>query len=71
MPFILRGVILLGVDSVSCPFEKRKAAWEAVIKALPEHFYQQACQQISLAEVTDFANKIIQGQVTGRVLVKL
>ncbi|MBU1393584.1 MAG: oxidoreductase [Gammaproteobacteria bacterium] len=71
MPFILRGVSLLGIDSVSCPFEKRKAAWEAVIKALPAHFYQQACQQISLAEVPDFANKIIQGQVTGRVLVKL
>jgi acrylyl-CoA reductase (NADPH) len=71
MPFILRGVKLLGIDSVSCPFEKRKAAWEAVIEALPTHFYQQACQQISLAEVPDFANKIVQGQTTGRVLVKL
>ncbi|MFB2802234.1 MDR family oxidoreductase [Shewanella seohaensis] len=71
MPFILRGVKLLGIDSVSCPFEKRKAAWEAVIEALPTHFYQQACQQISLAEVPDFAHKIVQGQTTGRVLVKL
>uniref|UniRef100_Q0HUI6 Alcohol dehydrogenase, zinc-binding domain protein n=1 Tax=Shewanella sp. (strain MR-7) TaxID=60481 RepID=Q0HUI6_SHESR len=71
MPFILRGVNLLGIDSVYCPFEKRKAAWEAVVKALPAHFYQQACQQISLTEVPDFANKIIQGQVTGRVLVRL
>lgn len=71
MPFILRGVKLLGIDSVSCPFEKRKTAWGAVIQALPAHFYQQACQQISLAEVPDFANKIIQGQITGRVLVKL
>lgn len=71
MPFILRGVNLLGIDSVYCPFEKRKAAWEAVVKALPAHFYQQACQQISLAEVPDFANRIIQGQVTGRVLVRL
>lgn len=71
MPFILRGVKLLGIDSVFCPFEKRKAAWEAVIEALPTHFYQQACQQISLTEVPDFANKIVQGQTTGRVLVKL
>ena len=71
MPFILRGVNLLGIDSVSCPYDKRKAAWAAVVDGLPESFYQHACQQVSLAEVPEFASKIIQGQITGRVLVKL
>lgn len=71
MPFILRGVSLLGIDSVSCPFEKRQAAWQEVIARLPDQFYQQACQQASLAQVPEFADKIVKGQVTGRVLVKL
>ncbi|QIR15833.1 MDR family oxidoreductase [Shewanella aestuarii] len=71
MPFILRGVNLLGIDSVACPFEKRQSAWQEVIKLLPESYYQQACQSISLAQVPDFSQQIIKGQVTGRVLVKL
>lgn len=71
MPFILRGVSLIGIDSVQCPFEKRQAAWQQVLDILPESFFQQACQSISLNEVADYANKIIQGKVTGRVLVQL
>ncbi|MGL4936572.1 acrylyl-CoA reductase (NADPH) [Shewanella sp.] len=71
MPFILRGVKLIGIDSVFCPFSKRKPAWEAVIKRLPEHYYQNACQLITLSEVPSFADKIVKGQVTGRVLVSL
>ena len=71
MPFILRGVSLLGIDSVQCPFDKRQAAWEQVIDILPDSFYQQACQKVSLKDVPSFADKIIKGQVTGRVLVSL
>jgi len=71
MPFILRGVNLLGIDSVHCPTEKRLAAWEQVMDILPESFYQAACQKISLKDVPSYADKIIKGQVTGRVLVAL
>lgn len=71
MPFILRGVSLLGIDSVHCPLEKRRVAWEQVINLLPESFYQQACQKITLHDVADYANKIVKGQITGRVLVTL
>ncbi|MBW8186692.1 acrylyl-CoA reductase (NADPH) [Shewanella nanhaiensis] len=71
MPFILRGVSLLGVDSVSCPFEKRQKAWEQVLALLPESYYQQAGQTITLEQVPEFADKIVKGEVTGRVLVKL
>lgn len=71
MPFILRGVSLLGIDSVSCPFEKRKAAWERVIELLPDSYYQQAAQTVELEEVAAHADKIVKGQVTGRVLVKI
>lgn len=71
MPFILRGVNLLGVDSVSCPFEKRQAAWQDVLKFLPASYYQDACEAITLEQVPEFAQRIIKGQVTGRVLVQL
>ena len=71
MPFILRGVNLLGVDSVSCPFEKRQAAWQAVLNLLPASYFENACETISLEQVPDFAQRIIKGQATGRVLVQL
>ncbi|ABV89251.1 MDR family oxidoreductase [Shewanella pealeana] len=71
MPFILRGVNLLGVDSVACPFDKRQAAWEAVLNLLPASYFEDACETISLEQVPEFAQRIIKGQVTGRVLVQL
>ena len=71
MPFILRGVRLQGIDSVYCSFERRKKAWEQVIDLLPETFYEQACETISLKQVPEYASLIIQGQVKGRVIVKI
>ncbi len=71
MPFILRGVNLLGIDSVACPYEKRVAAWDAIIEQLPESYYEQACQSVSLEAVPEYAAKIVKGQVTGRVIVEL
>ncbi|MEZ9820601.1 MDR family oxidoreductase [Shewanella sp. 10N.286.45.A1] len=71
MPFILRGVNLLGVDSVSCPFEKRQTAWQDVVRLLPASYFEAACEAIALEQVPEFAQRIIKGQVTGRVLVNL
>ncbi|GGI82386.1 MDR family oxidoreductase [Shewanella gelidii] len=71
MPFILRGVNLLGVDSVACPYDKRVAAWDAILALLPESYYAQACQTVALADVPEYAAKIVKGQVTGRVLIQL
>ncbi len=71
MLFILRGVSLFGIDSVSCSLDKRQSAWERVIELLPENYYQQAAQIIELDEVAVFADKIVKGHITGRVLVKV
>lgn len=71
MPFILRGVRLQGIDSVYCPFAKRQAAWERILELLPDSFFAQACESITLEQVEEYANKIVRGQVTGRVLVQL
>ena len=71
MPFILRGVKLLGVDSVACPYEKRTQAWDRLVELLPESFYQQACREVELEQAAECAEAITNGQITGRVVIKL
>jgi len=71
MPFILRGVKLLGVDSVACAYEKRVNAWDRLVELLPESFYQQACREIELEQAAECAEAITKGQVTGRIVIKL
>ncbi|WP_028115592.1 MDR family oxidoreductase [Ferrimonas senticii] len=71
MPFILRNVRLQGVDSVMCPTEVRQQAWSKLIELLPESFYNDACETITLEQVPEYAEAITNGQVTGRVIVKL
>ncbi|KEI71975.1 MDR family oxidoreductase [Endozoicomonas elysicola] len=71
MPFILRGVKLLGVDSVMCPFERRTQAWNRVTELLPESFYTEAATEVELKAVPELAEAITVGQVTGRTLIKL
>ncbi|MFW7526254.1 MDR family oxidoreductase [Vibrio ostreicida] len=71
IPFILRNVRLQGIDSVMCPVEKRIAAWEKLVEVLPEDYFTQACTEIELAQAPAFADDIVHGQVTGRIVIKL
>lgn len=71
MPFILRNVRLQGVDSVMCPTDKRIAAWEKLVELLPESFFEQACTEVELEQASKYAEDITNGQVTGRVVIKL
>ncbi|HAM7572714.1 TPA: oxidoreductase [Escherichia coli] len=71
MPFILRNVRLQGVDSVMTPPTRRAQAWQRLVADLPESFYTQAAQEISLAEAPKFAEAIINNQIQGRTLVKV
>lgn len=71
MPFILRGVKLLGVDSVMCPYERRMTAWQRIAELLPESFYDMATKEIALEEAVAAAEAITIGQVTGRTLIKI
>ncbi len=71
MPFILRSIRLQGIDSVYCPREKRIAAWEQIADLLPESFYQQASREVTLDQVPAQADLIIQGQVTGRIIIRI
>ena len=71
MPFILRNVRLQGVDSVQCPRDKRIAAWQQLVDLLPASYFDQACHEIALDQAPQFAEDITNGQVTGRVVIKL
>jgi len=70
-PFILRGVCLLGIDSVMCPIEPRKAAWQRLASDLNRTKLSEITEEISLDEVQGWGAKILAGQVRGRVVVKI
>jgi acrylyl-CoA reductase (NADPH) len=70
-PFILRGVCLLGIDSVMCPLEARKAAWNRLARDLEPKKLAGITQEIGLDQVIGLAPQILAGQVRGRVVVKI
>jgi acrylyl-CoA reductase (NADPH) len=70
-PFILRGVCLLGIDSVMCPIERRKAAWNRLATDLDQAKLAEITHEISLDEVIGAGAKILAGQVRGRIVVKI
>jgi acrylyl-CoA reductase (NADPH) len=70
-PFILRGVCLLGIDSVMCPMTPRKAAWERLAHDLDRAKLSEITHEISLDQVIATAPKILGGQVRGRIVVKI
>jgi acrylyl-CoA reductase (NADPH) len=70
-PFILRGVCLLGIDSVMCPLAPRKAAWERLASDLDRSKLSEITHEIPLSQVIDMGPKILAGQVRGRIVVKI
>ena len=70
-PFILRGVCLLGIDSVMCPIELRKVAWRRLASDLDRAKLTEITHEIGLGGVIDAGAKILAGQVRGRIVVKI
>jgi acrylyl-CoA reductase (NADPH) len=70
-PFILRGVCLLGIDSVMCPLPQRKAAWERLARDLDRSKLSEITHEIPLGEVIGTGPKILAGQIRGRIVVKI
>lgn len=68
-PFILRGVNLLGIDSVMCPLERRRTVWERVVRDFPLEKFDEMMQVVSLEDVPAHCDSIVKGQVRGRVVV--
>jgi len=70
-PFILRGVCLLGIDSVMCPIEQRKLAWSRLARDLDRTKLTEITHEIGLDEVIAAGAKILAGEVRGRIVVKI
>ena len=70
-PFILRGVCLLGIDSVMCPLELRKQAWQRLASDLDRSKLAEITHEINLDEVIAAGPRILGGQVRGRIVVKI
>ena len=69
LPFILRGVSLLGVDSVMAPRARRERAWARVARDLPPDLVDALTTEIPLDDVPAWSEKILAGQVRGRAVV--
>jgi putative YhdH/YhfP family quinone oxidoreductase len=69
IPFLLRGINLLGIDSVLCPMPYRQSIWQQLAAQLkPSHLHTMT-QVITLSQLPEAITAILQGQITGRVLV--
>lgn len=71
VPFLLRGVKLLGIDSVMCPMPERQEAWSRLARDLPMDLVDRMIEPVPLAALPGLARKILAGQVRGRVVVEV
>jgi len=69
IPFLLRGVNLLGIDSVMQPYENRLRAWERIAKDLPMDKLESMVLPATLSDLPKLGTDILKGQVKGRVVV--
>jgi acrylyl-CoA reductase (NADPH) len=70
-PFILRGVSLIGIDSVMCPMETRREAWRRLASDLDANKLAPMTSEIDLPGVVDAGRRIVDGKVRGRIVVKI
>ncbi|MFT6576261.1 MAG: acrylyl-CoA reductase (NADPH) [Akkermansiaceae bacterium] len=69
IPFLLRGVNLLGIDSVMQPFEQRERAWRRLANDLPLEKLDAMIHVVNLVEVPAWGDQILKGQIKGRIVV--
>ena len=70
-PFILRGVCLLGIDSVRCPLPLRQQAWARLAQDLDSSKLAEITHEIDLDGVIEAGARVLAGQVRGRIVVKV
>jgi acrylyl-CoA reductase (NADPH) len=70
-PFIMRGVSLVGIDSVMCPMERRREAWKRLASHLDASKLTAMTSEVDLSGVIDAGRRIVEGGVRGRVVVKI
>lgn len=70
-PFILRGVQLIGIDSVMCPTVQREKAWQCLAEELDTKVLHSVSTELALAQVMEYAPLFLEGKVRGRVVVAI
>lgn len=70
-PFILRGVRLIGIDSVECKLEKKQAAWEKLASRWKINTLDSITNEITLYEIKDAYKLLLSGKAVGRYVVKI
>ena len=71
IPFLLRGVAVLGIDSVMVPVAERQKIWAALDAGMPRDVLESMAEEIGLADVPEYGKKILEGKVRGRILVNV
>jgi NADPH2:quinone reductase len=72
MPFILRGVSLLGINSSGCPYGIREEIWQRLATDLkPRHLDDILARTISMEQLSEIFDQMIGGKIMGRTLVTL
>ena len=71
MPFILRNVALVGVDSVMAPLARRQQAWDRLARDLDPAKLEVMIEEVSLDQAQAKAQALMDGQVRGRVVVRI
>ncbi len=71
VPFLLRGVNLLGIDSVMCPIDRRRTAWQRLARDLPKDKLDAITETIPIESVGEYAGRILKGGVRGRVVIAM
>lgn len=69
IPFLLRGINILGIDSVTQPFDKRVDAWQRIASDLPMDKLEGMIVPATLSDLPQLGKDILNGQVKGRVVV--
>jgi acrylyl-CoA reductase (NADPH) len=69
LPFLLRGINLLGIDSGTCPTLRRRQAWARLAAELPLDKLDAMTTEATLGDLPELAGKILKGQVRGRLVV--
>jgi len=71
MPFILRGVSLLGIDSVQCPMELRRRVWERLASDMRPRHLKEMTRTIHFEQLPETFDALLKGAVKGRVVVEI
>lgn len=69
VPFLLRGVNILGIDSVLQPYARRVAAWDRIARDMPKAKLEAMISLFGLADLPQLGRDILAGQIKGRAVI--